>query len=209
MSTLTDIQRELKVPKSRKNSFGGYNYRSLEDILEAVKPLLTKYNATLRIWDDMQEVGSRVYVVAHASLSDGTETWQAQGFAREAESKKGMDDSQITGTASSYARKYALNGLFLIDDTKDADTDEYQMESKARSEREEVAGKKISQNKATALMMFIQNNFNDKDAAITWVLSRYGVEAFINLTEGQYSEAYNLLQKQAERAKKDGDSGQS
>lgn len=131
---LTAIQNELKAPKSRKNSFGGYNYRSLEDICEAVKPLLAKHQCSLFIQDFVKEVGGRIYVEAIATLTDledGTKI-TSTASAREAESKKGMDDSQITGATSSYARKYCLNALFLIDDTKDADSDEYTKESTAR-----------------------------------------------------------------------------
>ena len=122
-SKLQGIQSSLKAPKGQTNKFGGYTYRSAEDILTAVKPLLAEWNCTLVITDDMVEVGGRVYVKATAVLADteGEYTIQANGFAREAETRKGMDDSQITGSASSYARKYALNGLFAIDDTKDAD----------------------------------------------------------------------------------------
>ena len=114
---------ELKAPKGQINNFGGYNYRSCEDILTALKPLLAEYACTLVISDDIVEVGDRVYVKATASLGDTSSEFNlsASGFAREASSKKGMDDAQITGSASSYARKYALNGLFAIDDTKDAD----------------------------------------------------------------------------------------
>ena len=121
---LQSIQSELKAPKNQTNKFGGYSYRSAEDILEATKPLLNKHGATLTISDEVEEIGGRVYVKAIASLWD-SETGEAiagvQAFAREAENKKGMDDAQITGSASSYARKYALNGLFCIDDTKDPD----------------------------------------------------------------------------------------
>ena len=122
-SKLKGIQSSLKAPKGQTNKFGGYAYRSAEDILTAVKPLLDEWNCTLVITDDVVEVGGRVYVKAAAVLADteGEYTIQANGFAREAETRKGMDDSQITGSASSYARKYALNGLFAIDDTKDAD----------------------------------------------------------------------------------------
>lgn len=125
---LTTIQLELKAPKSKRNNFGNYNYRSCEDILEAVKPLLAANMCSLTLDDDVLCIGDRVYVKATATLTDHTEgaTISTHAFAREAETKKGMDESQITGTASSYARKYALNGLFAIDDTKDADTDEYQ-----------------------------------------------------------------------------------
>lgn len=123
MSALTEIQKKLKAPKSNYNSFGKYNYRSCEDILEAVKPLLG--DNTLTMSDEVVQIGDRIYVKATAVFRDGATETRVSAFAREAESKKGMDESQVTGTASSYARKYALNGLFLIDDTKDADTDEF------------------------------------------------------------------------------------
>lgn len=118
---LNEIQRSLNCPKCQTNKFGGYKYRSCEDILEAVKPLLGE--STLTITDDIVAVGNRIYVKATATFTDeDKQITSVSAFARESETKKGMDDSQITGSASSYARKYALNGLFLIDDTKDADT---------------------------------------------------------------------------------------
>lgn len=129
---LGEVQFKLKAPKGQVNSFGHYNYRSCEDILEAVKPLLHEAGLTLTLSDDVVAVGNRVYVKATATVSDGAESISNTAFAREAESKKGMDDSQVTGTASSYARKYALNGLFCIDDTKDADTEEYQRRTQSR-----------------------------------------------------------------------------
>ena len=125
MKKLINIQHDLKAPKGNYHSFGKYKYRSCEDILEAVKPLLAREECTLTITDDIIQVGDRFYIKATARITDGTETVEVSAMAREAAEKKGMDDSQVTGTASSYARKYALNGLFLIDDTKDADTDEY------------------------------------------------------------------------------------
>lgn len=122
MEELKNIQQELKAPKNLTNKFGGYRYRSAEGILEAVKPLLGKYQSTLTISDDVLLVGTRVYIKAVATLTNKSgESVTTTAFAREEETKKGMDASQITGTASSYARKYALNGLFAIDDTKDAD----------------------------------------------------------------------------------------
>lgn len=123
---LSAIQQELKAPKNQRNTFGNYNYRSCEDILEAAKPLCAKYKTALVLVDDIKEIGGRFYVVAQAQLHDceSEAAVAASAFAREPESKKGSDESQITGAASSYARKYALNGLFCIDDTKDADTDE-------------------------------------------------------------------------------------
>lgn len=127
MEKLAKIQKELKAPKDMKNSFGGYNYRSAESILEAVKPLLD--GAILTLEDDIVVLGegdnARFYIKATATFQDGDFTKTTTAFAREPLVKKGMDEPQITGTASSYARKYALNGLFCIDDNKDADTDEY------------------------------------------------------------------------------------
>lgn len=137
---LLDIQNKLKAPKNQRNSFGNYNYRSAEDILEAVKPLLKEQGCTLILSDEMVQVGERIYVKATATFSDGEKDTVVTAFARESETKKGMDDSQITGTASSYARKYALNGLFLIDDTKDADTDEYQNQTKDEETKPKTSG---------------------------------------------------------------------
>jgi hypothetical protein len=124
--SLVAIQSTLKAPKGNFNSFGKYRYRSCEDIVEAVKPILAEHGYHLIMSDDVVSHGDRVYVKATATIYCGAEVvGTATAFAREAAEKKGMDDSQITGTASSYARKYALNGLLAIDDTKDADTDEH------------------------------------------------------------------------------------
>lgn len=119
---LINIQQELKAPKNQHNDFGNYYYRSCEDILEAVKPLLKANDLVMRITDELIQVGERYYVKATVILTDGKETIENVAYAREEETKKGMDGSQITGASSSYARKYALNGLFLIDDVKDSDT---------------------------------------------------------------------------------------
>lgn len=122
---LFEIQQRLKAPKGQYNKFGKYSYRSCEDILEAVKPILEDLECTLVIWDDIVLVGDRYYVKATARLrGEGTDEI-VTAWARESDTKSGMDSSQITGATSSYARKYALNGLFCIDDNKDADTDEY------------------------------------------------------------------------------------
>jgi len=119
---LVKIQAELKAPKNQTNAFGKYKYRSAEDIVEAVKPILSKYGTALVITDEVVQVGDRIYVKATATLLDGTDdSISVSGWAREEEVKKGMDSAQITGSASSYARKYALNGLLAIDDTKDSD----------------------------------------------------------------------------------------
>ena len=157
------MQRELLAPKTQFNSFGKYSYRSCEDILEALKPLMKKYKTAVTITDNVKEVGGRCYVVATAILIDvetaDGETHneiQTQAWAREPEEKKGMDESQITGTASSYARKYALNGLFAIDDVQDADARaERAKKAKELTDEEKrekaMALKKISLATATAL----------------------------------------------------------
>lgn len=134
---LLAVQTELKAPKGQTNSFGKYKYRSCEDILEAVKPLLKKYKAAIVISDDLILIGDRFYVEAIATFYDveNEASVKNTAFARESENKKGMDDSQVTGATSSYARKYALNGLLLIDDTKDADTDEFRNQQKDKEER--------------------------------------------------------------------------
>ena len=131
---LSIIQSELKAPKGQFNAFGKYKYRSCEDIVEAVKPVLRKYNFALIITDDIVLIGERYYVKATAKISNGTTTYSATAFAREEETRKGMDGSQVTGSASSYARKYALNGLFAIDDTKDADSSEPQKKETLQKE---------------------------------------------------------------------------
>ena len=122
MKELIDIQRRLKAPKNQRNTFGNYNFRSTEDILEAVKPLLAENECYLCLSDEVRQIGDRYYVYAEATIFNSKgESIKTQAYAREAEDKKGMDLSQVTGMASSYARKYALNGLFAIDDNKDAD----------------------------------------------------------------------------------------
>ena len=133
---LVAIQTDLKAPKGQKNTFGGYKYRSCEDILEAVKPLLAKNGLVLNISDEVLQIGDRIYVKAKATITDGTNFQTSTAYAREAETKKGMDPAQVTGTSSSYARKYALNGLFCIDDTKDPDTDEYTKRTSGKKEKE-------------------------------------------------------------------------
>lgn len=132
MKAVAKIQKELKAPKNQRNKFGNYNYRNQEDILEAVKPLLG--DLVLTVNDEMVVMGTehntRVYVKSTATITDGTNSISNSAFAREAVEQKGMADAQLTGATSSYARKYALNGLFLIDDTKDADSDEVTAKTK-------------------------------------------------------------------------------
>lgn len=140
---INSLQNELKAPKNQYNSFGKYKYRSAEDILEAVKPLNQKHNVFLTITDEVVLIGDRYYLKATARLIDcenNNNVLEVTAMARESLDKKGQDHSQITGTASSYARKYALNGLYLIDDTKDADTDEYQKQNNQQQNGQQQNG---------------------------------------------------------------------
>ena len=176
---LSNIQNELKAPKGQFNKFGGYKYRSCEDILEAVKPLCKKYGAVLILSDTLENIGNRYYIKATATLESIIErpvdelpknlekSISNTAYAREEESKKGMDGSQITGTASSYARKYALNGLFNIDDTKDADTDEF------TKQQQQDDDKVIDKTKVQALNKSIENA-GIKDEIVELILSGYG-----------------------------------
>lgn len=205
---LLNIQTELKAPKNRHNNFGNYKYRSAEDILEAVKPLCKKYNAVLMLFDTAQEIGDQNYIVATVTLWDAEgdhQKLQTTAMAREAESKKGMDDSQVTGTASSYARKYALNGLFCIDDTKDADTDEYHHETaqnrsqqartnqKAQTptqqEKPPVNGAQAQNNKnRNQLMIEINKKIRSDDASFnkySVLMEEWGKKAINELTNDE------------------------
>jgi hypothetical protein len=121
---LSEFQKALKAPKNQFNSFGKYKYRSAEDIIEAVKLIINPAGFHLLLYDEIVNIGDRYYVRATATITDGKETFTATAYAREELDKKGMDQAQVTGSASSYARKYALNGLFAIDDTKDIDATE-------------------------------------------------------------------------------------
>lgn len=168
---LIKVQFELKAPKSQYNGFGRYNYRNCEDILEAVKPLLKENGLTLHLYDDIVLIGDRYYIKAVAKLicvEDGTSI-ENMAFAREEAEKKGMDGSQITGASSSYARKYALNGLFLIDDTKDSDTTnqygkEHQQPQQQKPETQQtsqqtlkVNNRKVAKAQVTKLMALAQS----------------------------------------------------
>jgi len=146
MKKLLIIQTELKAPKGQYNNFGKYNYRSAEDILEAVKPLIAKNNCLLTLSDELVNIGERYYIKATAKLKDleSNEVEITTAFAREEETKKGMDGSQITGASSSYARKYALNGLFNIDDNKDSDATNKHGEDSKKNNDEEFEKLKIA-----------------------------------------------------------------
>jgi len=190
------IQASLKAPKNQRNAFGNYNYRSCEDILEAVKPLLYDTQTTLTVSDEMVEVGGRIYVKATATLKDA-ETWeiieQNSAYARESESKKWMDDSQITWATSSYARKYALNGLFCIDDVKDADaTNTHWKEEKATKKSESKENPNWWFQKASTNKEFMEKCM-DEDNFIRTIKGKYEVDEIV---EQQLREAYrNLMWK--------------
>lgn len=179
MKELIAIQSELKAPKSQFNKFGGYKYRKAEDILEAVKPLLNKQKCTLTITDDIVMVGNRIYVKATATIkNEKGECETTNGWAREEETKKGMDGSQITGASSSYARKYALNGLFAIDDNADSDTtnDGQHQEAQQQAQTQQPAAQQ------TASSQYHPNDLNEGLAYLSrcvskdnllWVIQHY------------------------------------
>ena len=205
LEKLLKIQNELKAPKGQYNNFGNYKYRSAEDILEAVKPICQEHLTVLTLSDDVVFLGDRYYIKATATLVDveSGESTEVTAFAREEDSKKGMDASQITGSCSSYARKYALNGLFCIDDTKDADTDEQhkvvaeakKKDTKAKAETEQKNDPKITPNKVEILKGII----NGKQTTIEAVLRIYGVDELSDLTESQYDNLTKRLAKTADK----------
>lgn len=185
---LNKIQTELKAPKGQYNSFGKYKYRSCEDILEAIKPFLTETKTILTINDEIVFIGNRFYVKATAVLTDcenENSFIHNTAFAREDDSKKGMDGSQITGASSSYARKYALNGLFAIDDTKDADTDENAKQQGKTGQKQEV--ERITKEDVQLMRNLCEQKGLNPDSVFP-----NGVE---NLTVEQMKEAYNKIGK--------------
>lgn len=181
---LINIQSELKVPKGQFNKFGNYKFRNCEDILEAVKPLCKKNNAVVIVNDEIQQIGERFYVKATVTFIDieSGENIQNTAYAREENEKKGMDGSQLTGTASSYARKYALNGLFCIDDTKDADT--------TTVEEHEEQEKVISEKLANGLNKAIENS-NMSQKVIDLILNGYGYTNIAEIKSKDYMKIVN------------------
>lgn len=186
---LLRIQQELKAPKNQFNSFGKYNYRSCEDILEGVKPLLQETNTTLIIRDEIITVGERYYVKAIATLyeCEGDGQIYSTAMAREEESKKGMDGSQVTGASSSYARKYALNGLFAIDDTKDADTKDGKDDDKPKSVLTDAQIKR-------AYAIAKTNNITE-DALKQWIKTKFSKDSLKDLSKKEYDELCQALEK--------------
>lgn len=196
---LIEVQMELKAPKNQRNSFGNYNYRSAEDILEALKPVLKEHNATVFISDKIV-VKENLWTYAEATATfvdiETGESVSSNGYAREAETKKGMDPSQITGSASSYARKYALNGLFLIDDAVDPDSDSHQKITGGESQGTKKA---FSKDDVTALRLDLVKlataTGKDVNELENWVTQRIGVDNFEAINQSSYAKA-NALVKQ-------------
>jgi len=205
---LQKIQCELKAPKNLFNSFGKYKYRNAEGICEAVKPMLEKYKLVLILSDEIILVGDRYYIKATVIISD-TESEKeilVSALARESETKKGMDDSQITGTASSYARKYALNGLFLLDDTKDADSDEFH---KAAEKKEDPKQKpndhdvvptedfKAAEKITPAEIKVVEKMLAD----LKWKVEDVFSKPIAELTKEEYGKALQALRTNLEKLK--------
>jgi hypothetical protein len=176
MKELISIQSELKAPKSQFNKFGGYKYRKAEDILEAVKPLLAKQKCTLIITDDVVLIGNRIYVKATATIKNEKGEYETTtGWAREEETKKGMDGSQITGASSSYARKYALNGLFAIDDNADSDTtndvQHQAAQQQAQTQAQQPASLQLNPNNLNEGLAYLSRCANKDN--LLWVIQHY------------------------------------
>ena len=213
---LQAIQSELVAPKGQYNSFGKYNYRSAEDILEALKPILKKHNAAITLSDEIVYIEGRYYVEASVTLYAEGEAIGAKASAREEETKKGMDGSQITGTASSYARKYALNGLFAIDDNKDPDTDEYANQTEKQAQAQKPVQSKPASNQkqnqrasgnvkyiagaqAKKLREDIKNIAEASGGPVNtvgvWFIDQLGVEKIELIPADRLAEAQELIAK--------------
>ena len=187
---LAIVQQELIAPKNQFNKFGNYNYRSCEDILEGLKPLLKKVNAAVKITDEIVLIGDRYYVKATAEFMDCEQelvTITNTAYAREEENVKGMSHSQITGSASSYARKYALNGLFCIDDVKDADTRDNRQNEASEQQKADVQQKEIERMKISEIKVkSLQAKCEKEGVAVEKITKLYKVGSFADLTEKQF-----------------------
>ena len=189
---LLKVQGELKAPKSLYNSFGKYYYRNAESILEAFKPIGQKLGLVLMLEDSISDVGGKNYIMTTATLYDTEDgsSIRVSAYAREPLSKKGMDECQLTGATSSYARKYCLNGLFLLDDTKDADTDEYRNESDARAKKQ-ISNN--SQRPTEAQIQTLTNLIHKKGETVEDMLKRVGVSSMQELTPKSYNSIVQFL----------------
>ena len=190
---LLNVQRDLKAPKGQYNKFGKFNYRSAEDILEAVKPLNAREEILLTISDEPIFIGDWHYIKATASITDGKDTHVVTAYAREALNKKGMDESQVTGTASSYARKYALNGMYLIDDTKDADTDEYRNQGNKAPASKSASQAEIGNLKKEIIAFSKLMTEQGKDVKPEQVEQTLNITDYTKLNSEDVKEAVNKL----------------
>lgn len=213
MKELQAIQSKLEAPKGQYNSFGKYSYRSAEDILKAIKPLADEQKATITLSDEIVMLGNRFYIKATAKITNSSgESESAIGFAREAETKKGMDDSQVTGSTSSYARKYALNGLFAIDDTKDADTNEQATQTRANNNTQQTKGTNNSSSKPKnslhsefgklAKKIESKNNIDEKQV-YSIISGQFGLQVnefmdFVKLSDNQKQTIVKFMQNAAQ-----------
>lgn len=219
-SKLVKLQAELKAPKNQFNKFGGYSYRSLEDIWEGVKPLLVKYGLACWLRDDIELIDGRYYVRAIATLinvDNPSERIEVSSLARESENKKGMDTAQVTGSTSSYARKYALNGLFAIDDTKDPDTQDNSGQGKKKQGNTRQTAKKAESGSGDKFKIFIKryyaqmnSKFGKTNEEITTLVEQLLGQPARQAEEKDVAEAvkkiYLMLQKeQADKAKQEKD----
>lgn len=212
MSVLTQIQSELKAPKSQYNNFGKYYYRTLSDIDEALKPLLLKYNAEVHLSDKIVSVGNRIYVEATATFKCKEETITVTAYAREDESKKGMDGAQVTGGSSSYARKYALNGLFLIDDTKDIDSEENQQQPAQNNQQGQASNQQVQHNQVKyidntqyqEILKTVEEFATVKgapfDIVANFVLNKYQIPDFHQVPVDGYNVVMKYLNTQIQKA---------
>ena len=198
LTKLNKIQVELKAPKSQLNKFGNYKYRNSEDILEALKPLLEKYKAAINITDEIILIGDRYYIKATVTLYDAEsgESIDATAYAREEESKKGMDASQLTGSTSSYARKYALNGLLAIDDTKDSDTTNKHGKDENKQDKKIENNELISQPQQKRLFAIAKSNAE----LVKGVIKNYGHESTSTIKKQEYQAICDDIERLVEVA---------
>ena len=187
---LVEVQSKLKAPKSQFNKFGNYAYRNCEDILEALKPLLNEVKAIINISDDVVLVGERYYIKATVKFicAESGEIIEASAIAREEENKKGMDSSQLTGSTSSYARKYALNGLFAIDDTKDSDTTNTHNKEQNKASNNEI----ISEAQVKRLFVLAKGKDTDK---VKGIVDKYGFKTSKDITKDKYNSICEEIEK--------------
>lgn len=194
---LTEVQNELKAPKSKYNSFGKYNYRSCEDILEAVKPILKAKRLAMTVKDDVFNIGDRFYIMATVTVYDceSDEKVTTTAYAREDADKKGMDGSQITGSSSSYARKYALNGMFAIDDTKDAD-------GWNTHDKDRTVEKKEAERATEEQVAKLRALYKGKEDKLTELLDKYGITSPVQFKRMEIQSVIDKLEAKLKQASK-------